>query len=263
LIRAEALEASEAAIRAAAALRATGEDNMQKVLNQLVERLQKTYGERLVSVVLYGSGAVGDHQGRYSDINILAVLAQITPRELGDSEPIFRWWRELGNPAPLLLSREEVHTATDCFAMEFHDIRSRHRILHGEDVVESLDIDDSFYRAQVEHELRSKLLRLRQKASGALADKDLLRRLLLDSISTFCVLFRHAIVLHGGEAKFPKREVVEEARQRFGIRTEPFDKILDVREERLKPRDLEPFPVFEQYLKEISVVIDAVDSLEK
>lgn len=236
---------------------------MQKVLTQLVERLQKTYGERLVSVVLYGSAAVGDHQGRYSDINILTVLSQLTTRELGDSEPIFRWWREIGNPAPLLMSRDEVRTATDCFSMEFHDMQSRHRILHGEDVVATLEIDDSFYRAQVEHELRAKLLRLRQKASGALADKDLLRRLLLDSVSTFCVLFRHAIILHGGEPRFPKREVVEEAQRRFGIHTEPFDKILDVREERIKPRDLDPLPVFEQYLKEISVVIDAVDALEK
>lgn len=236
---------------------------MQKVLNQLVERLQKAHGERLVSVVLYGSAASGDHHGRYSDINILCVLAGITPQELGHSEPIFRWWRGLENPAPLLLSNHEVRTATDCFAMEFHDIKSRHRILYGEDVVASLAIDDSFYRAQVEYELRSALLRLRQKASGLLSEKDLLRRLLIDSISTFCVLFRHALVLHGEEPKFLKREVIDLARQKFGIRTEPFDRILDVREERAKPRELEPLPVFEQYLKEISVVIDAVDALEK
>ena len=34
-------------------------------------------------------------------------------------------------------------------------------------------VDNSFYRAQVEHELRAKLLRLRQKASGMLSDADL------------------------------------------------------------------------------------------
>ena len=39
--------------------------------------------------------------------------------------------------------------------MEFHDIKDRHTILFGEDLVASLDIDDRFYRAMVEHELRA------------------------------------------------------------------------------------------------------------
>ena len=46
-------------------------------------------------------------------------------------------------------------------------------------MISALVIDDSFYRAQVEHELRAKLLRLRQKAAGMLSDQDLLRRLLV------------------------------------------------------------------------------------
>ena len=102
-------------------------------------------------------------------------------------------------------------------------------------------VDDSFYRAQVEHDLRAKLLRLRQKASGMLSDANLLRRLLLDSVSTFCVLFRHALVLHGVEAPPQKREVIAAARsERFGIDPAPFEKLLDVREERIKPREVEP-----------------------
>ncbi len=48
---------------------------MERVLNELVERLTKTYQDRLVSVVLYGSAAVGDHHGRYSDLNVLCVLS--------------------------------------------------------------------------------------------------------------------------------------------------------------------------------------------
>ncbi len=82
--------------------------DMEKVLKQLVERLTKAYGERLVSVVLYGSAAVGDHHGRFSDLNILCVLREVTPRELGESAGIFHWWRKLGNPSPLLFGLEEL-----------------------------------------------------------------------------------------------------------------------------------------------------------
>ncbi len=236
---------------------------MERVLNQLVERLQKAYGDRLVSVVLYGSAAVGDHHGRYSDINILCVLQQLTPRELGESESIFHWWRELGNPAPLLMSTDEVASSTDCFPIEFHDIQERHRILYGKDVVADLKIDDVFYRAQVEHELRAKLLRLRQKAAGVLSDKTLLLQLLTDSLSTFCVLARHALRLHGVPALWQKREIIQQAQEQFQIDPRPFETLLDLREEKIKPKGLNPVTLLENYMKEIQVVVDAVDRLER
>jgi len=236
---------------------------MERVLNQLVERLTKTYQDRLVSVMLYGSGAVGDHHGRYSDLNVLCVLRDVTPRELGDSAPIFRWWRKLGNPSPLLLSRDEVRTSTDCFPIEFHDIKERHRVLAGEDVAQDLAVDDSFYRAQVEHELRAKLLRLRQKAAGVLSSGDLLLELMADSLSTFCVLFRHALLLHGVDARSEKSSIIDQAAEKFGIEPSPLRSLLDLREQKIKARQIQPGPLFERYLKEIQVVINAVDRLEK
>jgi hypothetical protein len=255
--------ASAAAIPAAAALPAIGKDAMDKLLTQLIGKLQKAYGERLVSVVLYGSAAAGDHHADFSDINILCVLSEITPRELASGEDIFRWWREQGSPSPLLLTEHELLTSTDCFAIEFHDIQRSHRLLHGKDVITQLAIDDSFYRAQVEHDLRAKLLRVRQKAGGMLSNPDLLRRMLLDSVSTFCVLFRHALILGGSDAPDSKRDCIRRAHEVFAIDAAPFEKLLDVREGRLKPRDIDPALLLASYLKEISHVIDIVDKIEK
>lgn len=236
---------------------------MERLLNQLVERLQKTYQDRLVSVLLYGSAAVGDHHGRYSDLNVLCVLRQVTPRELGESAALFRWWRDQGNPAPVLLSLEEWRNATDCFPIEFHDIVERHRLLYGENVVAGLVIDDSFYRAQVEHELRAKLLRLRQKAAAVLQDKTLLRTLMVDSLSTFCTLFRHALRLMGVQADFAKRTLLAQVREHLGVDIEPFERLLDLREGKIKPRQLDPQLLFPRYLSSIQAVIERVDRLEK
>ncbi|MBK9167046.1 MAG: hypothetical protein IPM24_06225 [Bryobacterales bacterium] len=135
--------------------------------------------------------------------------------------------------------------------------------LFGADVVENLEIDDSFYRAEVEYELRGKLLRLRQKAASVLSEPDLLRKLLADSLSTFCVLFRHALRLHGVEGGMKKREVIAGAMERFGIDPAPFLTLLDLREERVKPKTVDPGPLLASYLREISVVVDAVDGLDK
>jgi len=234
-----------------------------EILDKLVEKLRAALGAELVSVILYGSAASGDSNENFSDYNVLCVLNEITPKQLGATETVFRWWREQGNPAPLLLTEHEVQTSTDCFAIEFHDIKDHNRILFGRDVVSDLAIDQSFYRAQVERELRAKLLRVRQKASGVLSDKDVLRRLLADSLSTFCVLFRHALILHGVEAPARKSDIILRSEQQFEIDPAPFRALLDLREERLKPKEIEPEALLAPYLKQIEKVIDAVDRLDK
>ena len=236
---------------------------MDKPIEQLVEKLRKAYGERLISVVLYGSAVTGDRDEGFSDYNVLCVLSQITPRELAAGTDIFRWWRENGNPSPLLLTEREVATSTDCFSIEFRDIQRNHQILHGADIIAPLVVEDVFYRAQVEHELRAKLLRLRQKAGGMLSDSHLLTRLLADSVSTFCVLFRHALILHGVEAPAQKREVIGAAAARFEIDPTAFEQLLDVRERRRKPGDVAPVDLLASCLAQIERVIEAVDGLAK
>jgi hypothetical protein len=236
---------------------------MQELLDKLTRKLCDAYGERLISVVLYGSGASGDHHERYSDLNILCVFDRITTAEMSASGEVFRWWRKHGNPAPLLMTEEEIRHSTDCFAIEFHDMRGSHRVLFGRDIIGALEVDDTFYRAQVEHELRAKFLRLRQKAAGMLSDDALLRRLLADSVSSFCVLFRHALVLSGVEPGTRKREILTHARAAFGVDTVPFEKLLDVREGLVKAREFDPAALLPSYLAGISGVIEAVNHLGK
>jgi hypothetical protein len=163
----------------------------------------------------------------------------------------------------LLLTEHELATCTDCFAIEFHDIRRNYRVLFGKDVIAPLAIDDSFYRAQVEHDLRAKLLRLRQKAAGMLSQPDQLRRLMADSISTFCVLFRHVLLLYGVDAPVRKRDVIAGAAATFGMDPLAFEKLLDIREERIKPREVDPVSLLDAYLQGIGVVINAVDRVAK
>jgi len=236
---------------------------MPEPLDQLVTRLTKAHGDRLVSVVLYGSAASEEHDKNFSDINTLIVLRAVTPADLRDSEPVTKWWTAEGNPAPLLLSEEEVEHSTDCFAIEFHDIKQTHRILQGKDVVSALQVDNSFYRAQVERELRVKLLRLRTKAAAAFSDRQALTRLLVDSVSTFCVLFRHALILHGRSPEPRKRAIIQECAAAFGTAPDTFFTLLDAREEKITLKSLDPEALLTSYLRECSVIISAVDRLEK
>jgi len=232
-----------------------------KPTQELVTKLQSAFGSDLISVILYGSAAAGDYNPQYSDYNVLCVLREITPVQLRVSEPVMRWWREKGNPSPLMLTVEEVRHSTDCFPVEFHDILEYHRVLFGEDVTAEMEIGDVFYRAQVEHDLRAKLLRLRQKASGIHSDKDVLRRLLTDSVATFCVLIRHVLILSGDTAPARKRDVVTRAQDSLGIDAGPFLTLLDLREDRVKAKAVDPDTLLAAYMKEVEKVIGVVNAL--
>lgn len=235
---------------------------MEAKLSDLVERLQKAHRDDLVAVILYGSAAAGDHHDKYSDLNVLCVLQQVTPQQLADAEPVVRWWCAKGNPSPLLLSEREVRTSTDCFPIEFHDMQEHRRVLFGKDVIEALVVDRTFYRAQVEHELRAKQLRLRQKGAGLLTEPAGLLRLMADSVSTFLVLGRHALLLAGIPVDWKKREVAHKLAQ-IGVDSAPFLTLLDLREQTIGELQVEPGPLFGEYLKNIEVLVSYVDGLEK
>lgn len=236
---------------------------MMDTLKELVTKLERAYNDRLVSVVLYGSGASDDHHHhKFSDLNVLCVLKQVTPRELGEGEPILRWWREHGHPSPLLMSEEEAHHSADCFPIEFHDMKDRRKLLAGVDVIADVRVDTRNYRAQIEHELRAKLFRLRQKGAQVLSDPVQLLQLCVDSVSNFCMLGRHALVVSGATAKTERRAVVHQLGQILKMDTSPFDILLDIREDKSGVDPGDPGELFAMYLERIQRLIEFVDGLE-
>lgn len=235
---------------------------MEQNLSTLVERLKAAFGDRLISVILYGSAAMGDWHEHSSDLNVLCVLDRLSPEELAKSEPIFRWWRERGNPPPLLLTGEEIRTSADCFPMEFHDMQEHRRVLYGPDLIQDLKLDRTFYRAQVEHELRAKQIRLRQKAAELLSNPERLATLLTDSISTFCVLGRHALILSGHEPRWKKKEIVSALEHALGMRLSGANEILAIRAAGKQRPKVDTGPLFERYLNEMDALVRYVDTLQ-
>jgi hypothetical protein len=230
-------------------------------LKDLVSRFERSLHDRLVSLILYGSGAGEDHHAKFSDLNVLVVLTEITTRELTECEPILGWWREHGHPAPTIMSEEEVHNSADCFPIEFRDMKDRRKVLYGPDVIADVKVDGKFYRAQIEHELRAKLFRLRQQGARVLSDPPALMKLCLDSVSTFCTLGRHALIASGAHAKSEKRAIVHQLGQTLKMEVTPFETLLDVRED--KPGvDTDPGELFAAYLQCIQRMIEFVDRLE-
>jgi len=205
---------------------------------------------------------MNDWQRDTSDLNVLCVLSRLTPEELGQSEPVFRWWHEADNPAPLLLTPEEVRSSTDCFPMEFYDMQQHRRVLYGRDVIDGLTVDRRYYRAQVERELRAKQIRLRQRAAEVLSSGDRLQRLMTDSISTFCVLGRHALILSGEAPRWRKREILEALAKQIGTPLTGADEILAIRSSGKTTAAQAAVPLLSRYLTDVDALVRFVDALE-
>jgi hypothetical protein len=226
-------------------------------LEQLVSKLELAFSGRLVSVVLYGSAAAPGQSDRFSDLNVLCVLKDITPHELASGEPILRWWREQGNQAPLLMSEEEVSSSADSFPIEFRDMQHRRRVLFGPDPIAGLVVHDTQYRTQVEHELRANLLRLRQRGATVLSDDAALLALCADSVTTFCVLARHALAVNDTSAADDRRAMLRQLAGTTGADFSSFESLLDVRES--KPVAVRPLDLFGAYLTAIGKLVVFVD----
>jgi hypothetical protein len=57
--------------------------------------------------------------------------------------------------------------------------------------------------------------------------------------------------------------VVQLAQQKFGIDPAPFFALIDVREKKVKLKDIHPKELFARYLEQVQVVVDAVDRIER
>lgn len=231
---------------------------MERSLNEFVEKLKAAAGSNLKSVVLYGSAAAGDFVSSRSDLNLICVLEQAGADDLKKLHTALAWWAKQGQRPPLLFARSEIVRTLDVFAIEWLDIQSHRRVLFGEDPVAGLQVPMDLHRVEVERELRTQLLHLRQSFAMQRNGREALA-LLANSISTFATLFRHVRMALGETPAATKREDIERLAARFGFDAGPFLAIFEIREGRSAGGDAAA--LFEGYQAGITRVVDEVDRL--
>ena len=230
----------------------------QKSIDEFVKMMQAKAGENLLSIVLYGSSVTSEYSSEYSDVNLLCILNTLTATDLAAIAPAMQWWEKQTRPA-LVLTLDELTRSADVFAIEMLDIQARHRVLHGADVVTGIPVPLDLHRIQVERELRMALIRLRQRYLSGANDRRTTMQLLLASSSTFNTLLRHALIALGQTAPQNRREVADAVEKVFAADMSSLRSILDVREGKVRERDVDPHALFTGYLGSLSLIVDKVD----
>ncbi|MGH7674250.1 MAG: hypothetical protein ACREMV_03175, partial [Gemmatimonadales bacterium] len=133
-------------------------------VDMLAAEIGQALGARLVSLLLFGSAARGSRgEGdQAARVDTLLISDAVDEALLGALEPIIARWVGQGQPGPLILTRAEWREAADAFPIEYDDIRHAHRLLAGQDPWEGVVVRREDVRRHLEHELRGKVVRLRQ-----------------------------------------------------------------------------------------------------
>ena len=225
---------------------------------KMVEELKKLLGNQLVSVVLYGSAAGGDHAGKNSDINLLVVTHSLHSKTLLFLSKVAVPWKDQGNPPPLFLDLEHLKQFVEVFPVEILDIQHNHRVLFGSDPVADLSISHDHLRVEMEHELQGKLLQLRTHFMLTEARPGLVEKLMVESLSTFLILFKSALWLYGVTPPVRKMEALRKLKDHVAFDLEPFE-IVDRLKQGEKMKNLDVLGTFEKYLGAIEYIIDNVN----
>jgi predicted nucleotidyltransferase len=233
----------------------------QQQIDEFIKRLREAAGENLQSVILYGSAASGEFHPEFSNINLLCIVRESSFLALTAMAPAVEWWSRQKHRAPLFLTRDELERSTDVFSIEYLDMQQRHTVLFGDDVLNGLSIPMGFHRAQLEYELREKVILLRERLLVSANDTKALWKLMLGSVSTFATLFRHALIAAGIPVPPSKRESIQALAARFQFDPAVFQQLFDIRERKADPKQFDCGEVFSKYLIAIEHVTDAVDKM--
>jgi len=203
-------------------------DNKFKTTGSLIQNLQDTFGEKLVSVILYGSCASSSCENNFSDINLIVVIDNLLAIDLKNAAAVLKDFRKTKNPLPLFMDKEEWFNSCDVYPIEYLDIKERYSILYGEDIVKPLVMEKTNLRLQCEHEVKNLLIKLRQNYLGSTNLKEI-EELLKKSSKSFFALFRAILRLTQDNVPFDHAEVIDSLSEKVKIDKDVFLKLLDLR----------------------------------
>jgi hypothetical protein len=231
----------------------------EKMLAQFTQEVRQLLAEELIALALYGSGAGDNFVVGHSDLNVIMVVREARFEVLQKLQPRLPAWHKQGFAIPLLIDKDFLQRSRDVFPMEFHDIKTQHRLLWGTDVFQELEIDSRHLRFQAEYEARSKLLRLCALYLEHAGDKTRLRTLMLDSLKTFLVLMHHLTRLYGKNSFPLYAAVLTDFEQHFQLAFPRMHQLLAIREGKQGWPSETVTDFFRDYLREVQQLVGVID----
>lgn len=234
---------------------------LDAILTRVQHELSLALGDELLSLCLVGSAAVGDFVPEASDVNLLAVVKRVDLAVLDRTRRAHRRLVRYRVSAPLLLTPEDLSRSADVFPMEFHELQEKRRVLYGPDLLENIKFSAKNLRHECEHDLKGRLIRLRESYLELGDHPRRLRGLLLAAHAANFPVFRAALRLKQVQPPLAKDEVVERVAEHFGLEAAPFRQLQSLRRAAVRLDRGGLRRCFEAYLHEVEKLARVLDRL--
>ncbi len=233
----------------------------KEIFPEIIDDYKGLFGDDLISIILYGSAAGRDYRPGKSDINFMIVLSEEGIERLDQAFKMVETWQKRKVAIPLFLTELYVESSLDVFPIEYLNFQRNHALVYGKDILKDLSFDRELVRLQCEREIKGKLLLLREAFMETGGKAKALRGVIAQSIQAFIAIFDALLFFKEMEIPKERREVVDLTCNAFDLDAGLFQKLLDMKEEKIKPDDSETRSLFQGYLKEVRKLSKIVDTL--
>ena len=129
-------------------------------LKRLVAGLTTSLGERVDAVLLYGPHARGTAH-ETDPVRVCVVLSSGHPETIASAGAALRVAWRTARVRPYVVVRGELARLADVFPVELSRMQRHHRMLHGADPFDGVEVRSEHLRLRLEQALRNHLVRLR------------------------------------------------------------------------------------------------------
>ena len=144
---------------------------------------------------------------------------------------------------------------------KYLNFKRNYVLVFGKDILKDLAFNPEFIRLQCEREIKGKLLILREAFLETSGKGRALKEVIGQSVSAFIAIFEALLYLKDKDLPKERREIIKNTCETFELDAGVFEKLLDIKTEKVKLNDTEIVKVFKGYLKEVRKLAKLVDAL--
>lgn len=221
----------------------------------LVSDLRAVFGDRLRSVVTYGSHLDGNSG---APVTCLALVTDITVADLDACAHAEAHWRRRHIATPLVLRETEFRSSLDAFPLEYGEIVRAHHRVFGDDPFDGIVFAREDVRRAAETQIKSHLLHLREGYIEAGGRPSAVGELVASSAAAFSALLRHVAWLNGASTT-DRIAAAREGARAAGIGDGVVSDLLALERAASVPT-ADPARLFPEYLAAVEQLARAVDA---
>lgn len=172
-------------------------------LNEFVSAARDSFGDDLISAVLFGSAAEGRLRS-VSDVNLILLLKRFDSNRVDRVRDAFRAAHAAMRLDVMFLLESEIGPVMEAFALKFSDILVRRRVLFGPDPFAGLVIPPEVLRQRTIQTLLNLMLRMRERYALVSLREEQLALVAADAAAPLRVCAASILSLEGRPAASPR-----------------------------------------------------------